>query len=137
MEEYKHIEHQISDYIAANYCSAIEVGIGANPVIARLLSDSGTRIQATDIRVRPASGLEILHDDVYSPDLSLYEGFEVIYSVRPGIEMMPALISLARKADADLLIYHLGCEIYETGGELIDCGVILHIYWRSSGSGQS
>jgi hypothetical protein len=26
-------------------------------------------------------------------------------------------------------VYHLGNEIYGTGGELVDCGVILHRYY--------
>jgi hypothetical protein len=42
--------------------------------------------------------------------------------------MIPPLISLARAAGADLVVYHLGFETYGDGGEKIDCGVVLHRY---------
>jgi hypothetical protein len=29
-------------------------------------------------------------------------------------------------------VYHLGFEIYKDGGERIDCGVLLHRYFRQS-----
>lgn len=40
--------------------------------------------------------------------------------------MIPPLIALAEKTGCDLLVYHLGFEIYGAGGERIDCGVTLH-----------
>jgi hypothetical protein len=46
--------------------------------------------------------------------------------------MMPALIGIARAAGCDLIVYHLGFEVYEKGGERIDCGVVLHRYHRGS-----
>jgi hypothetical protein len=42
--------------------------------------------------------------------------------------MVPPLITLAERTGTDLLVYHLGNEVYGTGGELIECGVILHRY---------
>jgi hypothetical protein len=42
--------------------------------------------------------------------------------------MIPPLIELARRINADLIVYHLGFESYENGGEIIDCGVLLHQY---------
>jgi hypothetical protein len=53
-----------------------------------------------------------------------------MYAIRPAVEMVPALIALARRLDCDLIVYHLGFERYGNGGEIIDCGVILHRYHR-------
>jgi hypothetical protein len=44
--------------------------------------------------------------------------------------MVPSLIDLARAIGCDLIVYHLGNEIYEDGGEIIDCGPVLHRYYR-------
>lgn len=77
-------------------------------------------------------GLTVVTDDVFEPDIRLYEGADLIYAVRPGVEMVPPLIALADRIDSDLLVYHLGCEIYGgDGGEVVDCGpVLLHRYRR-------
>ena len=69
--------------------------------------------------------------NVFAPDLALYRGAEVIYAVRPGVEMVPPLVALARCCACDLLVYHLGNEIYLEGGERIAAGgVVLHRYYR-------
>ena len=68
-------------------------------------------------------------DDCVEPQLSLYEHADLIYAIRPGVEIVPALIRLARQANADLLVYHLGFEVYMDGGERIPVGdVLLHRY---------
>jgi uncharacterized UPF0146 family protein len=133
MDSYKHIETCIGDYIAHNYSHAVEVGIGRNTTAAKVLHDAGIQVSCTDIRDREVPAwLTFRVDDIFSPELSLYEGSDVIYAIRPAIEMIPALIALARAVSSDLLIYHLGFEIYEDGGERIDCGVLLHRYFRAS-----
>ena len=129
MGPYKRIERLIGEYIKKTYRSAVEIGVGENLVAARILRDAGVRIRCTDIRPVPSEdGIPVLRDDVFSPDEGLYAGAEVLYAIRPGVEMVPALIALAARTGADLLVYHLGNEVYGTGGELIDCGVILHRY---------
>jgi len=72
--------------------------------------------------------MAVARDDVFSPDTGLYQGADLIYAIRPGVEMVPALIALAERTGADLLVYHLGNEVYGTGGEIVDCGVILRRY---------
>ncbi|MDD3070438.1 MAG: UPF0146 family protein [Methanoculleus horonobensis] len=132
MCRYKHIERSIGEYIAARYRRAVEVGIGNNPEAARLVRAAGALMLCTDVRsgIRH-DGLDVVTDDVFEPDLRLYEGADLIYAVRPGVEMVPPLIALADQIDSDLLVYHLGCEIYGNGGEVVDCGpVLLHRYRR-------
>jgi hypothetical protein len=131
MGGYKHIERCIGAYIAAQYRNAVEVGVGTNPEAARVIRDMGVRVRATDIRdVPPPAWLPFVVDDVFSPDLSWYAGADVLYAVRPAVEMVPPLLALAGQMDCDLLVYHLGYESWGDGGEIIDCGVPLHCYYR-------
>jgi uncharacterized UPF0146 family protein len=131
MDEYKHIETCIGRYIADNYSNAVEVGIGKNTDAAEILSRTGTLLRTTDIKKMPfPDDLAFIIDDVFSPDISQYLGADVIYAIRPAIEMIPPLIALAKRVNCDLIVYHLGFESYGNGGEKIDCGVILHRYFR-------
>jgi uncharacterized UPF0146 family protein len=130
MGPYKRIERLIGDYIKSTYSCAVEIGVGENLVAARILRDRGVSIRCTDIRPVPSEpGIPIAKDDIFSPNVSLYSGADLLYAIRPGVEMVPPLIALAERTGADLLVYHLGNEIYGTGGDLVDCGVILHRYY--------
>ena len=133
MGSYKHIETCIGEYIAKHYTNTVEVGIGKNTEAARILLDAGARVRCTDIKDSAVpEGLGFMIDDVFSPDISLYKGADVIYAIRPAIEMIPPLLALARTINCDLIVYHLGFECYGIGGERIDCGVLLHRYFRAS-----
>lgn len=130
--EYKRIESLIGAYLSKNYRDVIEIGIGRNSDVATACAGAGLRVRATDIRpVLPIEGVEGRVDDVFAPDLPWYRGADLIYAVRPGVEMVPAMIDLARAIGCDLVVYHLGDEIYRDGGEVIDCGVVLHRYVRA------
>jgi uncharacterized UPF0146 family protein len=132
MDEYKHIETCIGRYIAGNYLHAVEVGIGKNTDAARILSGAGKLLCSTDVRPMPVPGdLAFVIDDVFSPDISHYRQADVIYAIRPAIEMVPPLVALAKRVNCDCVVYHLGFETYENGGEKIDCGVILHRYFHA------
>ncbi|MCG7854652.1 MAG: hypothetical protein MIO88_02230, partial [Methanoregulaceae archaeon] len=121
----------IGAWIASRYRSAAEIGLGNNEAAARALAAAGGRVICTDImQPKECPGVPFVIDDVFSPDETLYDGVEVIYAIRPAVEMVPALIALARSLDCDLIVYHLGFESYGNGGEIIDCGVILHRYHR-------
>lgn len=134
MGSYKHIEHAVGNYIAFHYTRAIEAGIGNNPDAALLLDGRGALVRCTDIRNPDLpKNLPFSKDDIFEPCLSLYEGADVIYAIRPAVEMMPALISIARAVNSDLIVVHLGFEIYENGGERIRSdGVVLHRYVKRS-----
>jgi uncharacterized UPF0146 family protein len=133
MGSYKHIETCIGEYLAKHYTNTVEVGIGKNTEAARILHDAGARVRCTDVRDISVPGwLCFMVDDVFSPVISLYEGADVIYAIRPAIEMIPPLLSLARTINCDLIIYHLGFESYGNGGEKIECGILLHRYFKAS-----
>ena len=132
MGSYKHIETCIGEYLVKHYTNAVEVGIGKNVEVARILHDAGRSVRSTDIRDVPVpEWLIFVTDDIFSPDISFYRGVDLIYAIRPAIEMIPPLLALARTINCDLLVYHLGFESYGNGGETIDCGVILHRYFHS------
>ncbi|WFN33528.1 hypothetical protein L1S32_06605 [Methanogenium sp. S4BF] len=129
MGNYKHIEERFSRYIIGNYHSAAEIGVGRNFTVAELVARAGVAVRTTDVfPQQPPETIPFLRDDVCAPDTAWYRGTELIYAVRPGIEMVPCIIALARSVNADCIIYHLGNEIYERGGRIIDCGVVLHQY---------
>jgi len=133
MGSYKHIENCVGRYIAKHYRHPVEVGVGRNPDAAAIVRSAGTPIRCTDVRaLELPEGIVYAVDDVFEPDLQFYRGADVIYSIRPAVEMVPALIALAGQIGCDLLVYHLGFETYGDGGETIDCGVLLHRYVRGS-----
>jgi len=133
MGSYKHIERSVGEYIASHYTRAVEAGIGRNTVAAEMIAQEGALVRCTDIRpLELPPHLHFAEDDIFDPDLSLYQKAAVIYAIRPAIEMVPPLIALARAVNSDLLVCHLGFEQYENGGEIIDCGVLLHRYWKRS-----
>ncbi|MBR1368084.1 hypothetical protein RJ53_00675 [Methanocalculus chunghsingensis] len=132
MSGYKHIEQCIGRYIGKKYNKTVEVGSGENFTAAIILKEMGRSVLCIDIK--PISGpdeIDVAIDDVEKPNFHLYQEADCIYAIRPGIEMMPDLIRVATVVGADLLVYHLGCEIYADGGEIINCGVILRRYVRS------
>jgi uncharacterized UPF0146 family protein len=131
MDEYKHIETCIGRYIAGTYQHAVEVGIGKNTEAAQILSGEGKLLRSTDIKEIPVpEDLAFIVDDIFSPEISRYRGADVIYAIRPAIEMVPPLIALAESVNCDCIVYHLGFESWGNGGEKIDCGVVLHRYAR-------
>lgn len=133
MGPYKHIETAVGRFIAGHYTRAIEVGIGKNPGAAGIVRDAGALLLCTDIRKSGDLGdLPFVQDDIFEPDFGLYEGADVIYAIRPAIEMIPPLIAIAQKVNADLVICHLGFEVYGNGGERIECGITLHRYFQRS-----
>lgn len=134
----KHIERCIAAYIARNYRSVAEIGIGDNTDTALMLKDAGLSVFCTDTRsISLPPGLHFIRDDIFSPDTGHYQGIDLFYSIRPHEEMIPPLIRLAGEVDCDLLVYHLGFEGYGNGGELIDCGVVLHRYHRGQNPSKS
>jgi len=122
------IEVTIGEYIKNHYRSAVEVGFGGKTIAAEILYSAGIPIVCTDVHSYTTKIPSIV-DDCVEPNYSLYKNAEVIYAIRPGIEIVPALISLAKIVGADLIIYHLGFEIYMDGGKVIEVnGVQLHQY---------
>jgi len=63
-----------------------------------------------------------------TPSFDLYRDVECIYSIRPVEEMIPYLIALATRINADLCVYHLGFEGTDRPAPVKGSNVPLHLY---------
>jgi uncharacterized protein len=106
------------DFIAERYESAAEIGIGHFPDVALGLLGRGVDVFATDIKPYVHEGLDVLIDDVTAPDLFLYQGIHLIYSMRTPAELVPYMARLAKTISADVIIKPLSSE-YPEGWKLI------------------
>jgi uncharacterized protein len=108
----------LADYIAGNYYKAAEIGIGHFPDVAFTLLKKGMDVFATDIHPFHFPGFRVYTDDITSPEFSLYDGTEVLYSMRPPPELVPYMIILAKTIAADIIIKPLSSE-YPDGWKCI------------------
>ena len=93
--------------------------MGPSPYTALYLKKLIPEAEITVTDVDPAAvknaseqGLKAVVDDAFNPDLRIYEGSDLIYSIRPPPELINALESLAEKVNAALLIFPLSEDAY-------------------------
>jgi uncharacterized UPF0146 family protein len=96
--------------VAGRYRSAVEVGFGGLADVALALQERGLRIAAADIRTFAHEGLETFTDDITAPDLSLYQGFQVLYAIRPPLELVSYIRRVTLAVSADMIIKPLSSE---------------------------
>ncbi len=111
---------QLSKYIRDNYPRAgkiVEVGVGhrINIAIEVKMRLPNAEVIVTDkdeswIRSRRTPKVRAVVDDVTGPRLSIYEGAELVYSLQPPAELIPALVSLSEKVNSDLLVVPVADE---------------------------
>ncbi len=65
--------------------------------------------EAVDGCIRPIYA----KDDITSPDLRLYQNVQLLYSIRPPLEIQRGILNVAQVVHADVLIKPLGDEITE------------------------
>jgi hypothetical protein len=117
------------DYIARRYACAAEIGVGHFPHVALALAGADVQVFATDIKTFRHKGLKVIVDDITQPDLSLYAGLNLIYSLRPPLELVPYMQRLARAVAADLIVKPLASEY--PGGELTRKGNTTFFLWSN------
>lgn len=100
----------LSEYIVSRYRNAVEIGIGHFPDIAFNLLVRGVRVFATDITQFHYEGLMVIVDDITEPDIPIYKGSDLIYSIRPPMELVPYMKKLAQFLSADLIVKSLSSE---------------------------
>ncbi len=102
--------NSFSEYIERNYGSAskiVEVGVGTFPVVAKSLKEHlKLNIIMTDI----IPSHDIIQDDICHPNLKIYNGAELIYSIRPPEELHTCLVKVARDTGSDLIIKPLSTD---------------------------
>lgn len=108
-----------SSYIINNYGHAtkiVEVGVGSFLTVAQMLEEHlKLNIVMTDIK---PSHAVILKDDIVHPNLKIYEGAELIYSIRPPEELHPYLVKVAETVGSDLIIKPLSTDYINTKRKL-------------------
>ncbi|MCZ7397130.1 MAG: UPF0146 family protein [Candidatus Methanoperedens sp.] len=116
----------IADYIHRNYKNkVIEVGVGSLPHVALELKDKMDVI-ITDINEPEHEGLRFSLDDIFTPDMSIYTGATLIYSIRPPMDIQGAIARVAKEAGSDLIIRPFGNEKAELDGFFDSCKVVNH-----------
>ncbi len=107
-------------FIRENYRTArkiVEVGVGhrIDVAISVKMSVPDAEVIVTDkdeawVRSRKTKRVRALADDVLFPRLPVYEGANLVYSLHPPMELVPALERVARMVGADLLVAPLSDE---------------------------
>lgn len=106
----------LARFIIARYSGkVVEVGVGSAPEVALLLALRLT-ILATDKTARAVGGIVVVEDDIFSPNLELYLGASLLYSIRPPLEIQIAAGRVARDVGADLIVRPLSDEVAEIPG---------------------
>jgi len=86
----------------------VEVGVGRFFKVAEYLQKHSI-IDLTLTDIKPSHPC-ILEDDITNPNLEIYKGASLIYSIRPPLELHEHLIKVAGKVQAKLLIRPLSTE---------------------------
>ncbi len=104
------------NYIAEKYLNVAEIGIGRYPDVAYGLVLKGINVIATDLYPLNYKGVKFFVDDITEPDISIYDGAGLIYSIRPAPELVFYMKKLAKTIKADLIVKSLSSEFHD--GEL-------------------
>ncbi|NYT00501.1 MAG: hypothetical protein GKB99_02075 [Methanocellales archaeon] len=100
----------LAEYITSSYSGkVVEVGIGKHPEVALLLKDH-LEIIVTDTSDLCIEGILFIRDDIFDPNIHIYDGASLIYSIRPPVEIQHAIASVAKRVDADVIIRPFASE---------------------------
>jgi hypothetical protein len=107
----------LREFIKNNYSEKIvEVGCGRFSAIAVALRPFfqvvAMDLLETEVVDRRLASIYV-KDDVTCPDLRLYQGASLIFSVRPPLEIQPNILALSERIGADVLIKPFASEIIE------------------------
>ncbi len=106
----------LARFILARYSGkVVEVGVGCVPEVALLLAPH-IEVLATEKTGRSVGDLFVVADDIFSPNLDLYQEASLIYSIRPPLEMQIAMGKLAHKVGADVIVRPLADEVARISG---------------------
>jgi uncharacterized UPF0146 family protein len=113
MRDYK----DFAEYILGNYKDVpiVEIGIGSDFRVFEELKKDGADARAIDIGPHTDN---VIKDDVLDPDMEIYEGCGLIYSIRPPPELIPYIAEVAKSVGADLLVRPLTTDSAPENGEL-------------------
>ena len=99
----------VAEYITQNYTGkTVEVGVGKTKKTALELRKNPD-IELTTTDTNPETDPDVI-DDITQPNIEVYHGAELLYSIRPPPEIHTPLQEVAEKIESDLLITPLGNE---------------------------
>jgi len=107
IEKYKEFAEFILLNLKNKESKIIEVGIGKERAVYDELKRAKARIIAVDIDI---TSEEFVKDDITKPNVEIYKGSEIIYSIRPPPELYPFLREIAKKVKALLIIKPLATD---------------------------
>ncbi len=120
IQDYK----DLAEYILENYRKkVVEVGVGSLPQVALLLKDV-MDVVVTDVSEQEHEGVRFCRDDIFFPDMSIYKGASLIYSIRPPIDIQEAIARVAKEVGADLIIRPFGNEKADLGCVYNNCKLL-------------
>lgn len=80
----------------------VEIGVGKFQTISKNLSkNENIELIMTDID--PANE-DIVKDDVFNPNMSIYEDADILFSIRPPGELQEAIMKIRDEVNATLII---------------------------------
>ncbi|MBE6511717.1 MAG: hypothetical protein E7Z75_01005 [Methanobrevibacter olleyae] len=80
----------------------VEIGAGKFQTISKNLSENeNINIIMTDID--PANE-NIIKDDVFNPNMNIYNGADILFSIRPPAELQEAIMKIRDEVNATLII---------------------------------
>lgn len=80
----------------------VEIGVGKFQAISNNLSKN-ENIELTMVDIDPANE-NIIRDDVFNPDMTIYDDADIIFSIRPPAEIQEAIMKIRDKVNATLII---------------------------------
>lgn len=103
----KFLNYLQTEYMELN--KVIEVGIGENDdVYQELALELEADVYSTDLK-----GECDFFDDITNPNLSIYEESDLIYSIRPPIDIQRHIAKVCEKVEADLVLIPFKDEVLE------------------------
>ena len=80
----------------------VEIGVGRFQTISKNLSQN-ENIELVMTDISPANE-DIIEDDVFNPNMSIYENADILFSIRPPAEIQDAIMKIRDKLDCTLII---------------------------------
>lgn len=80
----------------------VEIGAGKFQTISKNLSKN-ENIEVTMTDIDPANE-DIVKDDVFNPNMTIYEDADILFSIRPPAEIQEAIMQIRDKVNATLII---------------------------------
>jgi len=104
---------------------ALEVGVGFQLSVALKLRELGYEVTVIDWNEKAVenarkAGLRAIKDDVFNPRLEIYEGTDVIYSVRPTPEIVEPILRLGRTLRKPVYILPFSGDPVPPGTRLVN-----------------